>query len=197
MAPSETPARRQRYAGGSAYPFTNAALPLRLCAVRSAPLINDAASAIILAVTELELLQQHHKIEHTPTTQHTPSMHYTDRPRGLPPPAPTLTPPSPSPLPPLPRPPPPLPQPPRLTGVLRALTTEHGAAFDVDQAFLLRRAALQAKGEALGGQGPWEGGASSQTLQQRLIGEKGARGEGRERWGIGEGWGGFGAERWG
>jgi hypothetical protein len=52
--------------------------------------------------------------------------------------------------------------------VLRALTTEHGAAFDVDQAFLRRRAAL-AGAQAQGGSG---GGAAPPALLQRLIGAK-------------------------
>ncbi|KIZ01184.1 hypothetical protein MNEG_6782 [Monoraphidium neglectum] len=67
-------------------------------------------------------------------------------------------------------------QPPRLTGVLRALITDHGAAFDADQAFLRRQQALRAreqqqhrpqhpqKQQQLAGAG--------QSLQLRLLGPK-------------------------
>ncbi|GMH32834.1 hypothetical protein BSKO_00668 [Bryopsis sp. KO-2023] len=59
---------------------------------------------------------------------------------------------------------------PRLTTMLRAFTTERGAAFDVDEEFLKRRRALDARRKRLGGE---DRGLGETGLAQQLFGSWG------------------------
>jgi hypothetical protein len=63
-------------------------------------------------------------------------------------------------------------QPPRLTGVLRALVTAHGADFDAAKAFLQRKAALEEARAAGAGGGDGGQHLTAAELQQRLLGPK-------------------------
>jgi hypothetical protein len=63
---------------------------------------------------------------------------------------------------------------PRLTAVLRALATDHGARFDADAAFIQRQKALQQRQQLQlqQGRGGSTGGTAGQSqLAQKLIGD--------------------------
>jgi hypothetical protein len=76
---------------------------------------------------------------------------------------------------------------PRLTAVLRALTTEHGKAFDADAAYIQRQQLLRRRLQAQPGQGAQAGaaGLGKSRLAQQLLGD----------WAAGEGGGGKDAAR--
>lgn len=63
---------------------------------------------------------------------------------------------------------------PRLTSVLRALATDHGAKFDADAAFIARQKALEQRQQSAGGASAAAGGGSSagrSKLAQQLLGD--------------------------